>query len=1031
MAFDAGSIEATLDLRRNPFTQGLRWARQQGRQFEREVFRATLDVDAVTRKAVTGIEALRKTQSARNLKIGVDLDGARIHRQLDEIADSTEMTASRAGNRMARALLNPMVIQFGLLPGIAAASATASALALGVIGGAFAGIAFLAQKNNIEVKNSWKDLWSSVKEDAQRYTEPLVPYMVGLTGRIQDSWTRMAPYMEGAFASVGPIMEDLVDVGLEFVEGVLPGITIGVTNSNKALEGLEVMAGRIGTGVGNLFIELASKQEAAGQGAALFGTLLEDTLTSAGVLLGQFTMAWANIGPQFTETFDTALDVLTNFTGNGLDGMTSSLNIALGVLDKVLQVLNPILGVFGTMGGTLLGLIASWKLLSGAIGLVVKGFTMLSPSNVAGKLTAMGTGAMVAGTNMGFFASKTGTAGNEAEKTGGKLSKVTGVLGKAAASLPIIGAIILGISEAFNAVLPSADELATKLQQGGQAAQEARDKIAEHTESIWTGRAASVIWGASQEEVNQKLREQRAAMTPLQLAQADVTKATNDHAMAVKKWGAESPEAQMQANLLAGATDRLENEQKAAADATKSHTDRMIEQTNLMLGAVGARLGYQQSLIQLEQSQKSVNEAIKAHGPASLEARDADLQYQQNLLSVINAIGQRAEAEAAARGETNTAKFATEAMVNEILRLAQAAGTNAPPALQQMVAGLDATQLEAAGATVEIDGTGQAIVRLPDGKVLKFPNDAHVAQSAIQNMTTAIHNVPETKTTKFIREYIDIVTNTKGNVSNVPGLPLPSYNADGGLFRGKGGPREDANLSWISNGEYIVNARATDANLALLQFINKGGKLQAYADGGLVGAAKEIWKAYSSGKKVYEDYSYPGQSSLVGAHNDTLASKKYSTGMSGPAFIKHYLATQGYTLAEDNSWVSPGFYKSSTGSNQLGTSISYGAEKPSNYLPTSNAFSSVYSFLGKSAGGVLQPAGSHELAKPPTPTGAATGDPALFGPMNQYFKGMSEMLGQFADKIGQALKFDGATLYFDQQGLAKLVTNEQRRMNQR
>lgn len=44
----------------------------------------------------------------------------------------------------------------------------------------------------------------------------------------------------------------------------------------------------------------------------------------------------------------------------------------------------------------------------------------------------------------------------------------------------------------------------------------------------------------------------------------------------------------------------------------------------------------------------------------------------------------------------------------------------------------------------------------------------------------------------------------------------------GGLFRGKGGPKEDANLAYISDGEYIVNAEATERHLPLLEAVNSG-----------------------------------------------------------------------------------------------------------------------------------------------------------------------------------------------------------------
>lgn len=46
--------------------------------------------------------------------------------------------------------------------------------------------------------------------------------------------------------------------------------------------------------------------------------------------------------------------------------------------------------------------------------------------------------------------------------------------------------------------------------------------------------------------------------------------------------------------------------------------------------------------------------------------------------------------------------------------------------------------------------------------------------------------------------------------------------AEGGLFRGRGGPTDDKNLVRISDNEFIVNAAATRKNLALLEAINNG-----------------------------------------------------------------------------------------------------------------------------------------------------------------------------------------------------------------
>jgi hypothetical protein len=71
------------------------------------------------------------------------------------------------------------------------------------------------------------------------------------------------------------------------------------------------------------------------------------------------------------------------------------------------------------------------------------------------------------------------------------------------------------------------------------------------------------------------------------------------------------------------------------------------------------------------------------------------------------------------------------------------------------------------------------------------------------------------------------------------GLIAAQKFATGGLFRGKGGQRDDQNLIAVSDHEYIVNAEATKRFLPLLNAINYGaggsaGASVAYASGGLV-----------------------------------------------------------------------------------------------------------------------------------------------------------------------------------------------------
>jgi len=68
------------------------------------------------------------------------------------------------------------------------------------------------------------------------------------------------------------------------------------------------------------------------------------------------------------------------------------------------------------------------------------------------------------------------------------------------------------------------------------------------------------------------------------------------------------------------------------------------------------------------------------------------------------------------------------------------------------------------------------------------------------------------------------------------GLIMPEGYATGGKISGPGTGTSDSILARLSNGEYVVNAKATASNRGLLERINGG--LPAFAEGGVVGKPK-------------------------------------------------------------------------------------------------------------------------------------------------------------------------------------------------
>lgn len=88
-------------------------------------------------------------------------------------------------------------------------------------------------------------------------------------------------------------------------------------------------------------------------------------------------------------------------------------------------------------------------------------------------------------------------------------------------------------------------------------------------------------------------------------------------------------------------------------------------------------------------------------------------------------------------------------------------------------------------------------------------------------------------------------TGLGGFLGSLFGLGSPVAKADGGRISGAGGPRDDSIAAWLSDGEFVVNAGATAANLPLLTAINDGvsldriramigGRMPAFATGGMI-----------------------------------------------------------------------------------------------------------------------------------------------------------------------------------------------------
>lgn len=116
------------------------------------------------------------------------------------------------------------------------------------------------------------------------------------------------------------------------------------------------------------------------------------------------------------------------------------------------------------------------------------------------------------------------------------------------------------------------------------------------------------------------------------------------------------------------------------------------------------------------------------------------------------------------------------------------------------------------------------------------------AKKLVQNLTTAIDNMHGKKVT------VSVLGKGSGLLSYKLAVPHEmtskgtlEFHAAGGLVRGIGGPRSDSNLIAASRGEFVQQASAVSRyGVAAMNAINKGQAIVRYADGGMVGLAKQV-----------------------------------------------------------------------------------------------------------------------------------------------------------------------------------------------
>ena len=763
----------------------------------------------------------------------------------------------------------------GALPiaGMAAGAGVVAGLA--AIPVALAAVAAFALSSNEEVKESFADLWSEVKSTAEDAAAPLADTFVKMAGDLKKTVQDVKPALSQMFVAAEPGLQHLNKGINDFVRNTIPGMVKAVQESEDTFEGLSKLLASTGTGISDFFREISQGSKGSGILLTELGRIIQDLLGFAGALLAKISNAFSGNFSQVADILDTATDALLEFADGALPVLASAATAGLNALSGLLKALEPFSGVLGVAAAAMLtasvagkGLNMVWEGLSGAASL------FSAKGGIANGLRNIATHADDAALKAAGFAEKmTGSskAGMGFVNAG---TAVSGALNGIASSLPAVAgglavfALLAGTLVYQNEKLAaSGDALATSLAKGGDEAKKAAQEMAKHKAELAEATKVNDSFSNSQDNLSdsavaaanalyekQKVVDQDkkswdellSKMTPVERKQAEYNRA-------VAEYGPASEQARTAGEAWRAEADKSAEAQRNAAEATKTHTDKMIEQHNQMMVMLGSDLAYRNAVNATADAERAAAKAISEKGASSEEAADAVRALEGAQLNQIRSAGELAAATYKGTNETERARLATEAMQREAINLAAANNGALSPSLLNAVRNMNATQLQAMGVTARINETGQAVLRLPNGKTITLGMNDY-ANWPLQNAINQLGRI-QNKTVAVVVNHYDNYYSSVNQQGNRFGT---KFYAKGGSMTprtptvvGEEGPE----MIWPTKRGYVTTAQETDELFRAMMntralALGQGMQPMAVPMSGNVSTMTEVNK----GDTVYNDY---------------------------------------------------------------------------------------------------------------------------------------------------------------------------------
>lgn len=517
--------------------------------------------------------------------------------------------------------------------------------------------------------------------------------------------------------------------------------------------------------------------------------------------------------------------------GDAFSAFAIALAPTLNMLAMVaVDIIVPLANAFGFLSQTLGSVMPMILTMAVAFkGLTVVGALLVG---MGGAISGFASSVMTAGIAMGVSDRATQGAASATERLGNTLSRVGN-------SLPLIGAALVGIVAIYDSAKSKAEEYATAVLKGSltlaQAVAQEKTQI-DNRNFWWSTSSDKIAEGARSEvEARQKvidsIRKQMDSMTPLQRATADVTLLEENYNEQLRLHGENSRDASTAADILKAAKERLTTETLKHTDATRTDTEALIANTQETQNAANADLAFERSNLRLEEQQRRTTQAIKDHGSASIEGRQATLDLRDAYLNAADAAGRKAEADAKARGEADAASQGAVAYRGRLIELASTAEGPVRAALINTIKNLESTKNGSNDAALAAVGLADDVGRIPTAHATNVTTPGLAeARAGIKGLTTEILNI-QGKTVSIM-----VTATGQGGLASAGRLAtggiLPGYTPGRDVHRFIGA----AGMLELSGGEAVMRPEWTRAMGP--QYVDAANA--AARQGGIAGVAQFI-----------------------------------------------------------------------------------------------------------------------------------------------------------------------------------------------